>query len=384
MIKKRIKQASALVLSGVLVFSAWILPKVSAAIGVETEEKCSVVISVPEEGFKELNTLDITVDMYKVAGITVTGEYTAAESLKDVSIPLDGTTSKSFAECLEELTSETSAAHWEAMAAALKAEIDTTDQADKMVAAAQGVIKEGTVTIDKTIDGEDLTVGLYLVYAQQALSDFYQYDFTPYLISLPNNYFYENGNDDWVYENVAIGLKPEKSDRYGDLIINKTLDVFNETIGGATFVFQVEAYKKDVDTVYAEGEKGKCVYSDVVSMTFEAPGTERITIKGIPAGAEVSITEVYSGASYELTSDAEETATILAEGEEGAPVSAAFFNTYNQKLNGGNGVVNSFVYNGNDKSWDWIASDESPSEIQNTRPVWEQRESDAAEVTPTP
>lgn len=352
MVKRRIKQASALVLAATLVFSAWILPKVSAAIGVETAEKCSVVITVPEEGFQELSSLDIKVNLYKVAGIAVTGEYTATESLKDVSVPVVGEADKAFHECLAGLSSETEAAEWEAMAAALKEAIDTAAPAVETSVTAEGVIQEGTVTIDKTVDGDNLTTGLYLVDAQQALSDYYQYDFTPYLISLPNNYYYTSGNDDWVYENVAIGLKPEKTDRYGDLVINKFLDVYNETIGGATFVFQVEASKKDVDT-----EETSVVYSNVVSMTFKNPGTDSITIEDIPAGAEVVVTEIYSGASYSLTSDASQKVTIIADEEEGAPVSASFSNTYDKRLNGGNGVVNSFAYE--DGVWTHSATEDS-------------------------
>ena len=45
------------------------------------------------------------------------------------------------------------------------------------------------------------------------------------MISLPNNYYTEENQDDtWVYNLVganAIGLKPAYEDRYGDLVIEK-------------------------------------------------------------------------------------------------------------------------------------------------------------------
>ena len=77
----------------------------------------------------------------------------------------------------------------------------------------------------------------------------------------------------------------------------------------------------------------------------------------IPAGAEVIVTEIYSGASYTLTSEESKTVTILADGEEGAPVAVDFSNTYDERLNGGNGVVNHFSYE--DGEWKHQATEDS-------------------------
>src|SRR5699024_12349884 len=65
------------------------------------------------------------------------------------------------------------------------------------------------------------------------------YAFTPYLVSLPNNYFYTTGQDEWVYD-VTAGMKPQQTPRYGSLVIRKTLTSYNATLGSATFIFQVE------------------------------------------------------------------------------------------------------------------------------------------------
>ena len=180
---------------------------------------------------------------------------------------------------------------------------------------------------------------MYLVYAQPVESDDNQYEFKPYLVSLPNNYYYGTGNDEWVYDLTgenAIGLKPEKSDLYGDLIINKTLDVYNATNEGAYFVFQVEGTKTDVDT-----KEVRVVYSNVVAMTFDGTGTNSVKIEKIPAGAEVVVTEIYSGANYELTTEASVTKTIVAD----SFVEADFSNTHDGSENGGTGLVNTFTYN---------------------------------------
>ena len=58
----------------------------------------------------------------------------------------------------------------------------------------------------------------------------------------------------------------------------------------------------------------------VVSLVFDGPGTKSVLVEDIPAGTVVTVTEVYSGASYELTTEASQTTTIIAEEEEGNPV----------------------------------------------------------------
>ena len=77
--------------------------------------------------------------------------------------------------------------------------------------------------------------------ADKAQTTNYEYTFTPYLISLPNNYYYQTGDDEWVYELSEVVLKPEQTPRYGSLVIDKTLRDFNATSGAqATFVFQID------------------------------------------------------------------------------------------------------------------------------------------------
>ena len=74
-----------------------------------------------------------------------------------------------------------------------------------------------------------------------------------------------------VYD-VTTGLKPSQEVRFGNLVIDKTVTSFNETLGNATFVFQIEG-KKD----------GEQIYSDVVSAVFDAAGTKSILVDKIPA-----------------------------------------------------------------------------------------------------
>ena len=316
---RRIKKGSAILLAAALVFSALALPKAYAAVGIEEPENgCSITLNVPTDTFSELEDLKIPVNLYKVADIGVGGDYTAVTGIST---------------SLSVLDSDTTAGEMETLAASLKTEIEK----DSMEPTRNTVLEEGTATVT------ELGIGLYAVIPETVNSAYNQYEFSPTIVSLPGNNYYKTGDDTWIYnltEENAIALKPEKADRYGDLKIVKNLNVYNETLDGATFVFKVEATKTDVDT-----KNPKVVYSNVVAIDFNAPGEKFVLIEDIPAGADVTVTEIYTGASYKLTSDAVKTTVIIADGEEGAPATVDFSNTYDYHLNGGNGVVNSFIYN---------------------------------------
>lgn len=153
----------------------------------------------------------------------------------------------------------------------------------------------------------DLATGLYLVDTPEVVTTNYTYTFTPYLVSLPTNNYYSNGNDTWIYDLTdtnAIGLKPEEHARYGDLKIYKTLANHNATTGKkTTFVFQIDITPRKSDKTETRIE----------SLDFKAAGESSVTITKIPAGAAVKVTEVYSGASYKLTSaNDHQTTTIVA------------------------------------------------------------------------
>ena len=348
---KKVKKGSAIIALLALVLSTVVIPKAYAALAVDTgRENCSIELNVAKNvttgdvAFEELEKLPVKVNLYKMATIDVAGRYKAVkeayESLK-----------------LEEVNSETEAAEWEAKGLAAKELVKDTE-ADATVTLVNGT---GTATGLKT--------GMYLVVPQEIESADYAYTFKPYLISLPNNYYTEENQDDtWVYNLVganAIGLKPAYEDRYGDLVIEKDLKSFNATVGGATFVFQVEAVK---DYSAVGGEEDVKVYSDVVALTFDAAGKQSLTIEKIPAGAVVTVTEIYSGGSYKVTGSGEFETVILANeaydqvveetAEEVETATVTFVNDYDGSLNGGTGVVNHFEAKVIDEDlgtivWDW-------------------------------
>ena len=313
--------------------------------GEQKPEQPSITQTSP--GFEELLGLKIKVDVYKVADVNVSGKYVAPTEGK---VPVSEELYKALQGSLGSVNSQTTADEWLSMA---ERAMEIVDDKENPQSTAHTTLNDPTAGEGMTID--NLSTGLYLVTAHDVESAQYIYSFTPYLVSLPgNNYGQDGANDDWIYE-VEVSLKPSREPRYGDLEIQKTLKTFNSTLGGATCIFRIEA------------EKDGIVYSDVKSIVFDGAGTKSITIaKKIPAGAVVTITEVYSGASYEIISDTEKTQTIIAD----EAVSVDFTNDYDERLNGGTSVVNHFT--------DKAAGDTNPDNTdpdntnpENRTPVWE-------------
>ena len=324
-----------LALAAIIAFSALVLPKTHAAGPIDiNKNNCKIAVNVANnvypagttKGFSELTTLGVEVKLYRVATVDVSGDFTGIGKFSVVDL-----TGMSIDEDKNEV-----AKYWEDKAAEVK----------EIVASNTDIEAVSKTTSNGEVDFTGLQTGLYLVDTQTKESATYVYNFKPYLIALPgNNYTTSNSasTDEWIYE-VTVGLKPEKANRYGDLVITKILNAYNETIGGATFVFQVDVVKEDIDTkqeIYR--------YSDVHSLTFNNFGSNTIKIKNIPAGAEVTVTEVYTGASYELVTAASQATVIVADSEVGV----TFENTYNEKVNGGSGKVNTFKATKTDNGWSW-------------------------------
>lgn len=314
MMNKRLKQGTTFLLALALAFPLLTLPGARAANAIETDRKCSVSFSVSGKG-NELTAADtdIKVNLYKVADVDVSGNYTATKDFTGLNVSSVSADDKDAA-----------ASEW----------ADRAKEAQKMLK--ESVEPTATVTLAKgTGSLADLATGLYLVDTPEVVTTNYTYTFTPYLVSLPTNNYYSSGNDDWIYDLTdtnAIGLKPEEHARYGELKINKTLANHNATTGKkATFVFQIEITPL----------KGK-TETRIESLDFEAAGDSSVTITKIPAGATVKVTEVYSGASYKLISENDQTTMIIATDEKGAPVSVSFTNDIDNNMNGGYGIRNTF------------------------------------------
>lgn len=285
-----------------------------AANEVDLTKTCSLTLNVGETGTfaEDLATTELHANLYKVATVDSNGKYTSLDAYASLE--------------LEKAVQGKSDWGDKAFEAAKLAEGKTPD--------ANIVMTEGTGTAD------GLEAGMYLVVVENGISEYYEYTFSPYIICLPENLYYQTNDpaDNYYQYDLIASLKAEQSPRYGNLEIKKTLTSYNTSLKDVTFVFQIEAVDLNGDTVY----------SNVVSTTHSAAGTKSIVVEGIPAGATVTVTEVYSGASYEAVGASQMSTVITAEDI----VSVEFSNAYDDELVSGYGVTNHFEYDEN-TGWKW-------------------------------
>ena len=310
--------------------------------------KCTLTVGSGRDAGDDIENANVVIDLYKVASAeTVEGydtyDYTLLEGYEALAPALEAARTVPEDQVGQENTANNAEA-WLALA----------NQAAGIALDAQNPDKT-TVPMGQKVEG--LEWGLYLgvahgenltkeqyIKSQEgqvttiAQSPEIEYSFTPYLVSLPSKESLNTSSGDWMYDVVGT-LKAEQEDRFGDLEIVKNLESYSPA-AGAAFVFQVEAVK-------GEGTEAEVVYSNVVSMIFTAAGQQSVLLTEIPAGASVTVTEVYSGSAYEAVSDTEQTATIVAADT----VSVAFANRYNGGLNHGGAVLNQFEYTAD--GWNW-------------------------------
>ena len=287
-----------------------------AAQEVDVDRMCSLTVDIGEEGDfrEELAQEQWDVSLYRIASVDEKGEYTAKEGFESLEKEIDG--------------------------AETAADLDALAEGALTLITADGAETGADALITMT-DGkgaaENLAAGLYILASDPVETEKYEYTFQPSAVYLPGTV----SGTAWGYDQSVI-LKYERSLRYGSLRVVKTLDSYNEALGPVTFVFQIEG----VD------EKGETVYSNVLATTHSTAGTQSAAAEGIPAGTTVTVTEVYSGASYKLISDGTQTGVITADGE----LSMEFSNTYDDRLVPGYGAVNNFQYDEN-SGWQWSRTD---------------------------
>ena len=312
-----------------------------------TEDECSVtfrlenLVPVKAEtsngefsGLKEGSGADqipVTVYLYRMADVDAYGTYQVLSSYKGKS------DSEEFEQLLSGIHTGTVDPDWERMSELAANLAGVSPKTTVEEHEGNGYVKKGSRDPDGSITIGGLTVGLYLAAAAPAQSPEYDYTFTPYLISLPDNRYYDTGSDTWIYQltgDHAVGLKAAWEQRYAKLVIEKTLTSYNQTLGGASFIFEIKA----------EDKNGTIVYNDVKALVFEGTGTASVTIEGkkIPAGSTVTVEEIYSGACYQISGD--KVKTIRGIGADDM-AKVDFTNHYEEgKLEGGSSAANHFTY----------------------------------------
>ncbi len=417
-------------------------PMISGAAELDLEQDCYMTI-FPESPEKPNNqkfgddletNAQVVVDVYKVAdAVKVPGydaySYEFKGAYANLSLPqnTDG-------EGIKHPTAE----DWRALSQEA-AEIALTGEGDTrlVMRTVDASSERRTLLLPNLPDEDKPATGLYLLIARGhdmsetadykihmgsedgdiatiASSEQYTYIFSPELISVPmrgkdgtanvmgpspdaengplpggmtgDDYTYMTSDEgEWVY-NLNVYLKPVRVLRYGSLEIAKKLQVYESedevlepTTGGTgqnekvTFVFKAS---------WTDPKDKTKTVTRVDSLTFDEATEEKLRIDRIPVGVEVTVEEIYSGASYDIVGEAKQTAKVEAEkiqngiailddknavktiisgptveGQEpaeptiGLEASVAFTNTYNWDQKKGYGIKNQFTY---DKDGDWI------------------------------
>lgn len=226
----------------------------------------------------------------------------------------------------------------------------TNDAWQKMTDEAWTIAKSSDVEpivipAGETITG--LTDGIYLVWMTDVTTGTDTYRFTPALVALPGKVdasgspVYNTSVGRWTNTEpivpVSVILKSEITGRFGSLQINKTVNDFAGE--AATFVYHI------VDT-----ETGGKEYENYAAVQYTAQGVQSTVVSHIPAGMKLTVTEVYTGARYQLASEADAVATIVAD----TVVGVDFVNKPSNTGTQGHGIENHFVYDETTNGGDWV------------------------------
>lgn len=333
------------------------VPRAQAATKVDMTQKGTLSLELPGgdmvqdmvrlKGSDGTANGELRVHAWKVADMQETGKYKLAEAFKSLGIADDQWSEMSVSEEGWRNLSE----------AAMKLLYDLDEKENPVgepkIAATYDqvlhVVKDagGNAIIEEANTFTGMDLGLYLIVIDSAQSPQYTYTFTPMIVSLPWSQYQYDGvsGDTWEYERTVV-LKPARELRYGSIEIVKELTEYNATKGDVTFVFDVGA-KESAEP------NAEIVYSNVVSLTFSAVGTQTARLDHIPAESVVTVTEVYTGANCELTEFERDSKVVIAEGEDGNPITFSFKNEYDEDAKSGYGVENRFRYNTETNTYQW-------------------------------
>lgn len=334
-ISRNLKRGCALALAALLALPCVNLMQTKAAGPVVQEQACELTVAVDTTqtvwgtgvdaglGAADFAGMTVSVNVYKVADMNVSAEFTSTTGFEDLDFNV--------------VMEDSNAATWENLAA------EAVQRLEGVKPTATGNIEKGNPAVIGS-----LGVGMYLIVPQETFNSdsTRKYVFTPYLTALPSSDYTQTGagSDDWQYDRT-IYLKGEAQPQFGKLTINKTLQNYNATLGLTTSVFEIVG-KDAQDNV---------VYTNVASVTHDGAGEQSVTLENIPAGIIVTVTEVYAGASYEIVGENVQTTMIVSDeavGPGNAEASVAFTNKLNGGHDSGYGLMNEFKA-GEDGDWEW-------------------------------
>ena len=291
-----------------------LLPSKAAEEDFNSNQKCTLTVNVPGSVTdEEAEKAKIRLDLYQVAGVgTGSTDLTRYDPFTVLTI-----TNNMTAEESHKLAQEAAKIVKEKKPGALSTGVKIGQPVNSLDPGLYLLLARGEDTEDYFDENAEKDI------VTKAVADECTYIFSPVLVALPGA-----GADTQV--SVVLKMERELDVKYGSFKIVKTLNGFAMGNDPATFVFQVEAVLG-----------GKKVYSNVVTLVFDKEGKKELLIENIPVGAEVKVTEVYSGASYSLTTNATQTVTISAD--QVVPA-VTFTNRYDERKNGGQSITNHFEY----------------------------------------
>lgn len=336
-ISRNLKRGCALALAALLTLPCVNLMQTKAAGPVVQDQACELTVAVDTTetvwgvgvgagaSAEDFENMTVTVNVYKVADMNVSAEFTSTTGFEDLDFNV--------------VMEDSNAATWENLAAEAVQRLEGVEPTET------GKLEKGQPAVFSNLD-----VGMYLIVPEETFNSDYtrKYVFTPYLTALPSSEYTQigEGSDEWQYDRT-IYLKGEAQPQFGKLTIDKILANYNETLGPTTSVFEIVG--KDA--------QGEVVYTNVASVTHDGVGKKSVTLENIPAGIEVTVTEVYAGASYEIVDKDLQIATITIVSDAAvtfgkSAASVEFTNKYNGGNNSGYGLMNEFKV-GDDGAWEW-------------------------------
>ena len=284
--------------------------RINAATRVDVENPVTITAQVSSDDTSVFATQfngTVTIELYKLATLDESGTPTLVQDFEGKGIDLAVLDNKPSVDDIKEKIVNPAL---EATENITTNDVITIDRGSNKTSGSK-VIKGGA--------------GIYLYKPLDTFDNRYSYTFTSYIVFAPTSTFIQTGtgDDTWNYES-SFSLKSEETPLYGSLDITKTLDTFNSSLGAASFVYKVNAIRDD-----------EVIFSNVYAIDFYGAGTQTRTINDIPADSIVTVTEVYTGASYQAVGDVLKEAYILADEAVEKRAEVTFENQYDNRLNVG-------------------------------------------------
>ena len=286
----------------------------NAAERVDTSKPVTITAKIDDNDqsvFASTYSGQVEINLYKLANITETGDVELLDKYSNSNIDLSVLNNNPTVEDVN------------------------TKIVEPAKRIADGTKPDETITIDKSTGAksESITIengaGLYLYIPKDAADGRYKYSFTRYVLMAPTSEYIStgSGSDEWNYSS-SFSLKSSEEERFGSLEIVKTLDSFNSSLGTASFIYEVTAVRDN-----------ETVFNNVYSIDFTNAGNKSRVIDNIPADSDVTVKELYSGASYSVNGDASKNTKIIAD----KTVTTDFENDYDGRLiSGGISAENHF------------------------------------------